>query len=87
MTRNANGQAGGKHGAVALALAAILFAVYFANVAAGAAGLGVYISNVNEVIILFASVTCFVVGILEREARANAARSKNTPKDQGGTNR
>ena len=43
---------------------------YGGNVAAGAAGLGVFLGDVVEMLMLLASTVLFVVGVLEREATA-----------------
>lgn len=53
----------------ALGTAALLFAAFFTNVAMGAAGLGVFAGDIAEMLILFASVSAFTVGVLQREAR------------------
>ncbi len=52
------------------ALAVLLFAVFVASVVGGAFGLGFRLGDVPEMLTLFASVICFVVGILGREAAA-----------------
>lgn len=57
-------------GTTALIAALALFAVYFGNVASGAAGAGVFLGDVAEMLMLLASVTLFVIGILLREAAA-----------------
>lgn len=55
---------------IALGTAFILFVVFFANVATGAAGRQVFLGDVTEMLVLFASCTLFVVGVLIREARS-----------------
>ncbi len=55
---------------IALGAAFVLFVVFFANVAAGAAGRQVFLDDVAEMLVLFASCTFFVVGVLIREARS-----------------
>jgi len=59
-----------RRGNLPLMLALVLFVAFFANVAAGAAGLGVYLGDVAEMLTLFASSVFFVIGILLREADA-----------------
>lgn len=62
-------------GIPALAAALICFGVFFANVSAGAAGAGVFLGDVAEMLTLFAAVILFVVGVLLRET--GAARENN----------
>ncbi len=57
-------------GTAALVAALICFTVFFANVAAGAAGLGVFLDDVAEMLLLFTSAIFFVIGVLMREAEA-----------------
>ncbi|AHD10446.1 hypothetical protein [Phaeobacter gallaeciensis] len=45
-----------------------VFAVFFANVALGAFGSGGFLSDVGEMVILFAASILFVAAILKREA-------------------
>jgi hypothetical protein len=52
----------------AFALSALLFVVFVASVVGGAFGLGFRLADVAEMLTLFASVICFVVGILGKEA-------------------
>ena len=59
-----------RRGNLALAAACVCFAVYFANVVAGAFGSGVFFRDVPEMLMLLASCSFFVVGILAREAEA-----------------
>jgi len=54
---------------IALTGALLLFLAFFANVASGAAGRTVFLGDVAEMLVLFASCTLFVVGVLVREAR------------------
>lgn len=56
---------------IALGVAAALFALFFANVAMGAFGAGVFVGDVAEMLILFASVAAFTAGVLAREAFEN----------------
>ena len=58
-----------------MAIAAILFGVYFLNVTLGAFGGGGFLSVVPELLLLTVSVLFFVAAILLREAA-----EKNKPK-------
>jgi hypothetical protein len=53
--------------------------VFFANVIAGATGAGVFLSDVGEMLTLFAACICFVLSMLahERSATDTSARSAN----------
>ena len=53
--------------------------VFFSNVVAGAAGLGVFLSDVGEMLTLFAACICFVLAMLayERSPTGNSAHSAN----------
>jgi hypothetical protein len=65
-------------GSLSLAAAAILFAVYFANVALGAFARAAFLSEIHEMLMLSASVLAFVHGILRREAtQAKRAASRD----------
>lgn len=55
---------------LALPAALLLFLLFFANVAVGAAGMQVFLGDVAEMLVLFASCTLFVIGVLIREARS-----------------
>lgn len=55
---------------LALAGALLLFLLFFANVATGAAGMQVFLGDVTEMLVLFASCTLFVIGVLIREAKS-----------------
>jgi hypothetical protein len=57
-------------GTAALVAALICFAIFFGNVAAGAAGAGIYLGDVAEMVTLLASTVLFVIGALMREASA-----------------
>jgi hypothetical protein len=50
--------------------------VFFSNVVAGASGAGVFLSDVGEMLTLFAACICFVVAMLAHE---RAAKSTGTP--------
>ena len=67
-----------RNGSVSLAVAAVLFAVFFANVAVGAFAQAPFISEIVEMLTLSAAVLAFVFGILRREA---SDRSQNASKD------
>lgn len=51
-----------------LLLAFLLFAVFAANVAVGSAGGKVFLSDVQEMLVLLAASVSFVVAILKKEA-------------------
>lgn len=69
-----------------IATCAIFFA-YFSNVVAGAMGIGVFLSDVGEMLTLFAACACFVVAMLahERAAADQAAdpASNDNPQEEG----
>jgi hypothetical protein len=52
----------------AFVLSTLLFIVFVASVVGGAFSLGFRLSDVSEMLTLFTSVICFVVGILGKEA-------------------
>ena len=54
-------------GTWALSAAGLLFIGFFANVTAGAMGIGVFLGDVPEMLTLFAAVICFVIGVLIKE--------------------
>lgn len=51
-----------------LAASAIVFGIYFANVALGAFAGAAFLSNIGEMLVLFAAAILFVVAILKKEA-------------------
>jgi uncharacterized membrane protein len=51
-----------------LAASAIVFGVYFANVALGAFAGAAFLSDIGEMLVLFAAAILFVVAILKKEA-------------------
>ena len=51
-----------------LAASAIVFAIYFANVALGAFAGSAFLGDVGEMMVLFAASILFVVAILKAEA-------------------
>lgn len=57
-------------GTAALVAALIVFVGFFGNVAAGAAGVGIYLGDVAEMLTLLVSAVLFVIGVLMREAAA-----------------
>ncbi len=66
----------------------VIFLVFFLNVVAGAAGLGVFLSDVGEMLTLLAACVCFVVAMLAYERSATDDRT-HTADDEtpGGTDR
>lgn len=68
-------------------VACIVFFVFLANVVAGAAGIGVFLSDVGEMLTLFAACICFVVAMLahERSVTGTAANSADDQTLRGGT--
>ena len=57
------------NGIAALLGALIVFALFFTNVALGAARAGAFAGDVAEMLMLLASAVLFVVGVLQREAK------------------
>lgn len=55
----------------------LIFLVFFSNVVAGAAGLGVFLSDVWEMLTLFAACICFVVAMLAHERSAAGTRAES----------
>ena len=55
-----------------LAASAIVFVVYFANVALGAFAGRAFLGDVGEMLVLFAASILFVVAILKKEADRDA---------------
>ena len=53
-----------------LAASAIVFAIYFSNVAMGAFASSAFLGDVGEMLVLFAASILFVVAILQKEADA-----------------
>jgi hypothetical protein len=73
------------------ALAAFLMAAYAANVLAGRAGLltgtagGSWLGDVGEFLVVLASITCFVSGILAAEATTDTHNAAaEAAADEGG---
>lgn len=62
------------NGFVALLCALILFSMFAINVALGATGNGALIDDLGEMLMLLASTLFFVVGVLQREARAKSTQ-------------
>ena len=55
-------------GTPALVASLISFLIFFGNVAVGAAGIGAYLGDIAEMLMLVAASVFFVIGILAREA-------------------
>ncbi len=68
-----------RHGRPALLAALILFVLYFTNVVMGAAGGGAPLSDVAEMLTLFAATILFVAGVLKREAEAGGPNGPDVP--------
>ena len=62
-------------GKAALIGSLVCFVVFFSNVLLGAAGMGVFIGDVAEMLTLLAASILFVIGVLAREAQANADKA------------
>lgn len=60
-----------RDGRIALVGALISFLIFFGNVAMGAAGLGVVVGDVAEMLTLFVAVLLFVAAVLMLEAADN----------------
>ncbi|WP_206454558.1 hypothetical protein [Aurantimonas marina] len=56
-----------KAGSIALAAAAVVFAVFVANIVIGTSGGRVFLSDVGEMLTLFLASVLFVVAVLQRE--------------------
>jgi len=50
----------------------VCFCIFFTNVSFGAARMGVFLGDLNEMLMLFAASILFVIGVLGREAQAAA---------------
>ena len=72
----------GKSGNMALVVAAAIFAVFVANIVAGAMRAGTFLSDVGEMLCLVLACVCFVVAVLQREY-ATVIHQKSRPIDQG----
>jgi len=59
----------------------VIFLVFFSNVVAGAAGMGTFLSDVGEMLTLFAACICFVVAMLAHE-RAQTDKNAAPANDQ-----
>ena len=57
------------------ALSLGLLAVFVTNIALGASGNAQFLSDVGEMIVLFAASICFVAVILRKEAQAKVAQA------------
>lgn len=58
--------------------------MFFSNVVAGAAGLGVFLSDVGEMLTLFAACVSFVIAILVYERSATGTPNESTTEDTEG---
>ena len=67
-----------KDGTMAFALSLLIFAIFAANVVMGAFRAGVFLNDVGEMLMLFAAVICFVIGILGRQAADRSSRANQT---------
>ncbi|MDA7946199.1 MAG: hypothetical protein MPJ78_01840 [Hyphomicrobiaceae bacterium] len=65
-----------KPSVVTLLAAAVLFVVFFANVAIGAAGHKPVFGDIPEMLILFASSICFAISVLLFEAEDKKSRAQ-----------
>ncbi len=62
---------------MALLVSAILFAIFATSVVMGAWGAGAFLSDIWQMLTLFAASAAFVVAVLRREAREKE-RTRNT---------
>ena len=69
---------------MALTLCALVFAVFCANVVAGALFSSPFMGDVAEMLTLLASSVLFVVAILSREATRDRASARHRTDAQGG---
>lgn len=69
-------------GRIALLGALACFVVFFTNVSMGAAGAGVFLGDVPEMLLLFAAALLFVIGVLRREAEARSDDGDHTSTKQ-----
>jgi len=60
-----------------LVLAIALFSVFAVNVGVGSAGQPPFLSDIDEMLTLFAASIAFVIAILRREAAAKRYSSQN----------
>jgi len=70
---------------MALLVAGLFLAVFTANVVLGSAGHRPFLTDVQEMLVLWAATIAFVVAILQREARETArnAAAPGTPDASG----
>ena len=59
--------------------ALILFGIFAANVAFGAASNAAFLSDVGEMLVLGGTAILFVIAVLQKEAAAKKARGTNRP--------
>ncbi len=60
-----------------LILSLILFLIFFTNVGFGAAGLGEFLGDVPQMLLLLASVCLFVIGILQCESQSKTVEKSD----------
>lgn len=60
----------------------LIFSVYFVNVITGAAGMGVFLSDLGEMLTLFAACIAFVITTLYLERAANNGAPDSKSEDQ-----
>jgi len=71
------------YGSVALGLSLLIFAIYFLNVLIGGPlGKKPWMSDVGEMLTLFAAVVFFVAGTLFREAQLDRGKSGVAPGEE-----
>jgi len=58
-------------GTLCLTAALVIFLIFFGNVAMSAAGMGGFLTDITEMLTLFAAATVFVAGVLARENDLN----------------
>ncbi|MBK5105012.1 MAG: hypothetical protein JJE42_12260 [Burkholderiales bacterium] len=72
------------YGSVALGLSLLIFGIYFLNVLIGGPlGRKPWMSDVGEMLTLFAAVVFFVAGTLFREAQSGRRKSGVAPGEEG----
>lgn len=59
-----------------MTLSLVLFVTMFANVVFGTLGMSIFLTDVQEMLVLLLATVFFVVDILKREARAKNATQK-----------
>lgn len=64
-----------RSGTAALVGSLVCFVVFFSNVLLGASGIGVFIGDVAEMLMLLAASILFVIGVLAREAHETPGKA------------